>query len=183
MLKLGFLQYLGHTKEKNCCGTVWLLVDLHFGWKPMSWFGWVWWFAACMPGSAPWGFWEELAGAFPLVQSQLSSLLPAPAFFPAGPGCTQGRGARVVWSAPGCHLRLLSPFALPHQLESRAVTDVSAAPEGGRSRGALALTGVQTHAGCVPRDYAPPVPRRLRIAGLARDKQLPREMDILGTLI
>lgn len=183
MLRLGFLQYLGHTREKNCCGTVWLIVDLYFGWNPMSWFGWVWWFAVCMPGSAPWGFWEELAGACPLVQSQLSSLLPAPAFFPEGAGCTQGRGARVVWWAPGCGLGLPSPFALPHQLQSGAVTDARPAPGEGRSRRALALTGARTHAGCVPRDYGPPVTRRLRIIRLARDKQLPREMDMLGTLI
>lgn len=105
------------------------------------------------------------------------------AFFPEGLGCRQGTGAPVVWSAPGCHLRLLSPSALPHQLQSGAVTDVSPAPEEERSRRALDLRGVCSHAGCVPHDYVPRVTWRLLIVGLARDKQLPREMDILGTLI
>lgn len=129
----------------------------------------------------PQGFWEELAGACPLVQSQLSSLLPAPAIFPEGRGCRQGTGAPGVWS----------------WLPSRAALSLCPAPpitewscdrchsslRRGEVTESFGFEGSCTHAGCAPHDYVPCVTWGLPIISIARDKQLPREMDILATLI
>lgn len=61
------------------------------------------------------------------------------------------------------------------------MTDVSPALKRG-AQGELWIQGSVHHAGCVPHDDVPRVTRRLSVS-LARDKQPPREMDVLGTLI
>lgn len=53
-----------------------------------------------------------------------------------------GREQELQGCDPGCHLGLLSPSALPHQLQSGAVTDVTPASEEERSQRALDLRGV-----------------------------------------